>query len=852
MMAVWARAGNVVTLPSVSGAPGEEVTLTVALANDDPVTAMQLQIPVPNAFTIVSGSEVLTSRAPNHSAKVGIRDGVLNIMVWSNGMATIAPGNGDVVSFKVLLGNEPQTIALNATKVTITDASGNPIDATANSGSLTIAAAKAQLATRDIDFGHIPIRDVYHQSLQVTNVGTAPLIISGIEPSVEELSSETSFPYEIAPGNTGYVDITYSPVERGAIEETVRLLSNNIAGTNTIRVVADPFAVNELHVENTSGIADSTVTIPLRVNNMDAITGFQFEFDLPEQLQYVDGSFMLSTRKADHQLVVTNNNGKLRAIAYSMGNNAFSGNDGIIATFDVRLSGRYGCNLGASKAVLTAVYKGKDMDVLSAKYEGYIDIQSPQLNAQDQLDLGATPITEAAQGEVNVYNYGSAPLRIDRVVFNADGFTVAESFPLVIQPWQSVTLHVSFNGQEQAPFEAMMQLYSNDPDHRLHNITITGSRFAPNYLHFTAEDVLNDGELLLHIDLSNYDAINGMQFDITYPNQWFTPTEEYTWGERANGFSMAQRSIGNGVIRCFVYSLSNSEIAPGEGRVVTMKFATTAGVPEGTYTLSFDNLKAGTADLIDKYAGGDKSCSFNVTRFIYTSSLTLDKETATIHMGESLTLLASYEPGDATDPGLVWESSDPSVLQVQGDGSNAIVTPVALGTAVVTVRTGDGSGLSATCEVTVAPTLVSGLTLDVDSATLYINDELQITAFVEPENATDRSVIWESSDLDIVDIQTVEENVVTVVAKGIGTATITATTNDGSELTANCEIVVIRKSIAGDVNGDGQVTAVDVTALYNFLLNNDSSAIVNGDQNGDGLITAADVTAVYNVLLGSH
>ncbi len=55
--------------------------------------------------------------------------------------------------------------------------------------------------------------------------------------------------------------------------------------------------------------------------------------------------------------------------------------------------------------------------------------------------------------------------------------------------------------------------------------------------------------------------------------------------------------------------------------------------------------------------------------------------------------------------------------------------------------------------------------------------------------------------------------------------------------------------IPGDVNGDGQVTAADVTALYDYLLNEDSSQIVNGDQTGDGLITAADVTAVYGVLL---
>lgn len=54
----------------------------------------------------------------------------------------------------------------------------------------------------------------------------------------------------------------------------------------------------------------------------------------------------------------------------------------------------------------------------------------------------------------------------------------------------------------------------------------------------------------------------------------------------------------------------------------------------------------------------------------------------------------------------------------------------------------------------------------------------------------------------------------------------------------------------GDVNGDGECTSSDVTALYNYILYNDSSAIVNGDQNGDGEITASDVTAVYNIILG--
>ena len=57
-------------------------------------------------------------------------------------------------------------------------------------------------------------------------------------------------------------------------------------------------------------------------------------------------------------------------------------------------------------------------------------------------------------------------------------------------------------------------------------------------------------------------------------------------------------------------------------------------------------------------------------------------------------------------------------------------------------------------------------------------------------------------------------------------------------------------SVPGDVNGDGEITAADITALYDFLLNNDTTNIVNGDQNGDGNITSADITAVYDILLG--
>ncbi len=57
--------------------------------------------------------------------------------------------------------------------------------------------------------------------------------------------------------------------------------------------------------------------------------------------------------------------------------------------------------------------------------------------------------------------------------------------------------------------------------------------------------------------------------------------------------------------------------------------------------------------------------------------------------------------------------------------------------------------------------------------------------------------------------------------------------------------------VPGDVNGDGQVTSFDITALYNYILSGDMSDIVNGDQNQDGSITSADITEVYSVLLNN-
>ena len=58
--------------------------------------------------------------------------------------------------------------------------------------------------------------------------------------------------------------------------------------------------------------------------------------------------------------------------------------------------------------------------------------------------------------------------------------------------------------------------------------------------------------------------------------------------------------------------------------------------------------------------------------------------------------------------------------------------------------------------------------------------------------------------------------------------------------------------VPGDVNGDGSVTSVDVTCVYNYLLNGDETFIETCDVNGDGDITSVDITMIYNIMLGDN
>lgn len=200
---------------------------------------------------------------------------------------------------------------------------------------------------------------------------------------------------------------------------------------------------------------------------------------------------------------------------------------------------------------------------------------------------------------------------------------------------------------------------------------------------------------------------------------------------------------------------------------------TVASVKDGLVTA----IAQGEA-VISAHAGDiSAQCAVTVQEQKEEITIVLDRNEITLSVGGTATIQAIVLPEEYAAQ-IEWASSDDGVVSVDGSG---IVTALAEGEADITASIGD---VEAACHVTTVPVPVERVILDVASLEMNVGDKHVITATVEPDNATYRTVSWTSSDEAVA---TVDENG-EVTAAGFGNAVITATA-DG--VSAECEVEVI-------------------------------------------------------------
>ncbi|WP_419002911.1 Ig-like domain-containing protein, partial [Anaerotignum lactatifermentans] len=200
--------------------------------------------------------------------------------------------------------------------------------------------------------------------------------------------------------------------------------------------------------------------------------------------------------------------------------------------------------------------------------------------------------------------------------------------------------------------------------------------------------------------------------------------------------------------------------------------------------------RGGQATITVTTADGSKTATCTVRVRIQigepVQSVGLNKTELALEVGKTGTLEAKVEPSDATNKNVTWSSSNSEVATVD----NGVVTAVSAGEAIITVTTEDGAK-TATCKVTVnAPQTVpvTGVTLDKAELTLEKGSTGTLKATVEPQNATNNTVTWSSSNPEFA---TVDNGVVTAVSAG--EAIITAKAGDK---TATCTVTVAKADVA--------------------------------------------------------
>ncbi len=667
------RADNKVTLSTTEGSPGTEVTVSVALKNTETVSSLQVAIPIDGDVTLVDGSAVAGSQCATHSATAGMKDDTIKVLVYSLTMAPISAGSGEVVSFKLKLGSTPQTVSLMPSAVLIANTAGEAVSSTVEPGAVTTRCAKAVLSTLEMNYGRVPIRGSYTANFNVTNEGNEQLTITQLDFSdVNVFSTSTTFPLSLQAGESRQVDVVYQPVERVAISRTVKVVSNSISKLNTITLKAEPFAVNEIHVRPAAGNSDEEVTIDIAMNNMDPVSGLQLAFNLPASLKYVDGSFALSSRKDDHVAVASLQDGTLRALAYSPGDKPFKEQEGVVCSFKVKLDGRYSATLTPANVVLSATIGNQVENVVSAFTGATVTISSPTIDVSSTVDFGAVSITEAAEKTLTVRNYGSAPLQISKILSDNDLLSVTNTMPVNIAAGQTAALNVVYAGTDLTTFNGTLSIYSNDPDKRMTQVAVSGSRFAPNYLSLQAQSA--------------------------YPDTGFEPSGgNVVLAEAASGMTVSVRDLGGGKERYFCYFLSGGSIPGGTGKLMSIVLKGIGDTrPMGTYTVKATNIILSKNSLEDTYAGQDLTVNVEVLPRL-CERVQLSSESLTLEVGQSHQLTATALPENPTSRAVSWTSSNESVATVDAEGH---VEVVGVGQADITATATDGSGAKGVCRIT--------------------------------------------------------------------------------------------------------------------------------------------------------
>lgn len=177
---------------------------------------------------------------------------------------------------------------------------------------------------------------------------------------------------------------------------------------------------------------------------------------------------------------------------------------------------------------------------------------------------------------------------------------------------------------------------------------------------------------------------------------------------------------------------------------------------------------------------------------VKVNKIVLTQEDTTIAVGKNYQIVSAVLPANASNPRLNWSTSNAGVAVVSTNGT---VTGKGKGTAIITARAADGSGIRASYTIKVVKNAVSKLTLSVPGKTVAASKKTTVTANVKTTGKdANKKLVWTSSNTKYATVSS--KGVVTTKKAGKGkTVTITAQSTDGSAKSASVKIKIVKDSV---------------------------------------------------------
>lgn len=189
-------------------------------------------------------------------------------------------------------------------------------------------------------------------------------------------------------------------------------------------------------------------------------------------------------------------------------------------------------------------------------------------------------------------------------------------------------------------------------------------------------------------------------------------------------------------------------------------------------------------------------------------TVTLSAPKTEITVGETVTLTASVTGPGASEDAVRWyyEENPSPVCRASEHGNALTLTGIAEGTVTVVATYRDDANIYAEAVIHIEPAPVipvTGLDLTPSAATLPVGAEMTLSAALTPENATNREILWATSDADVASVDSAGR----VRANRAGTAVITATANDGG-YSDSCAVTVPAGEVRSVTLSDTSLTLI--------------------------------------------